>query len=54
MTKAFAIVMATGILALVYGGFGASKHIREATVGALDITVALAIVAGGFLTRKGK
>ena len=54
MTKGFAIVMATGIVALVYGGFGANESTQEATVGPLDITVALAIVSGGFLTRKGK
>jgi hypothetical protein len=54
MTKGFAIVMATGILALVYGGFGGSTSTQEAAVGPLDITVALAIVGGGFLTRRNK
>ena len=54
MTKGFAIVMATGILALVYGGVGASTSTQQATVGPWDITVALAVVSGGFLTRKGK
>jgi len=31
-----------------------SKRTQEATVGPLDITVALAIVGGGFLTRRNK
>jgi hypothetical protein len=55
MRKTFAIViLATGILALVYGGFGGSTRTQEAAVGPLDITVALAIVGGGFLTRRNK
>jgi hypothetical protein len=55
MRKTFAIViLAAGILALVNGGFGGSKRTQEATVGPLDITVALAIVGGGFLTRRNK
>jgi len=55
MTKTFAIVvLAAGILAVVYGGFGGSRRSQEATVGPLDITVALAIVGGGFLTRRNK
>ena len=55
MKKVFAIaILATGILALAYGGFGASKHAQEANVGPLEITVALLIVGGGFLTRAKK
>ncbi len=55
MKKALAIViLATGILALAYFGFGASRHTQEANVGPLEITVALAIVGGGFLTRRSK
>jgi hypothetical protein len=55
MKKVFAIViLAAGILALAYGGFGASQRTQEANVGPLEITVALAIVGGGFLTRGSK
>jgi hypothetical protein len=55
MPKTFAIViLATGILALAYGGFGGSNHTQEAKVGPLEIAVALAIVGGGFLTRRNE
>ncbi len=64
MTKMFAIVLlAAGILALVYGGFTYTKQTHEAKVGPLEINitedkhvnvpvwagVALAIVGGGLL-----
>jgi hypothetical protein len=55
MKKVFGIViLAVAILALAYGGFGASKRTQEANVGPLEITVALAIVGGGFLTRGSR
>jgi TRAP-type C4-dicarboxylate transport system permease small subunit len=69
MTKMFAIVLlAAGILALVYGGFNYTKQTHEAKVGPLEINitedkhvnvpvwagVALAIVGGGLLLVSGK
>lgn len=53
MKKAFAIgILAIGALALAYGAFGSMQRTQEVNVGPLEITVALAIVGGGFLTRK--
>ena len=64
MTKVLAIVLlAAGILALVYGGFTYTRQTHEAKVGPLEINitedkhvnvpvwagVALAIVGGGLL-----
>ncbi len=64
MTKMFAIVLlAAGILALVYGGFNYTRQTHEAKVGPLEINItedkrvnvpvwaglALAIVGGGLL-----
>jgi hypothetical protein len=69
MTKVFAIVLlATGILALVYGGFNYTKQTHETKVGPLEINitedkhvnvpvwagVALAIVGGGLLVSGKK
>jgi hypothetical protein len=55
MRSVFAIViLATGILALAYGAFGATRQTQEANVGPLEITVALLIVGGGLLTRGNK
>jgi hypothetical protein len=52
--KAFAIgILAIGALALAYGAFGSMQRTQEeVNVGPLEITVALAIVGGGFLTRR--
>jgi hypothetical protein len=69
MTRMFAIVLlAAGILALVYGGFSYTKQTHEAKVGPLEINitedkhvnvpvwagVALAIVGGGLLVSGKK
>jgi len=69
MTRMFAIVLlAAGILALVYGGFNYTKRTHEAKVGPLEINitedkhvnvpvwagVALAIVGGGLLLSGKK
>jgi len=52
--RAFAIgILAIGALALAYGAFGSMQRTQaEVNVGPLEITVALAIVGGGFLTRR--
>ena len=53
MTRMLAIVLlAAGILALVYGGLTYTKQTHEANVGPLDITVALGAVGGGLLVRR--
>lgn len=69
MTKTFAIVLlAAGILALVYGGFSYTKQTHEAKLGPLQVNVtedkyvnvpvwagvALAIVGGGLLVSGKK
>lgn len=69
MTRMFAIVLlAAGILALVYGGFSYTKQTHEAKVGPLEINItedkhvnvpvwaglALAIVGGGLLVSGKK
>jgi TRAP-type C4-dicarboxylate transport system permease small subunit len=57
------VILAVGILALVYGGFSYTKQTHEAKIGPLDISVsekqrvnvpvwagvALAVVGGGLL-----
>jgi hypothetical protein len=53
MAKMFAIVLlAAGILALVYGALNSTEQTHEANVGPLDITVALGAVGGGLLVRR--
>jgi hypothetical protein len=69
MTKMFGIVLlAAGILALVYGGFNYTRQTHEAKVGPLEINItedkhvnvpvwaglALAIVGGGLLVSGKK
>lgn len=53
MRKTFAtVLLAAGILALVYGALNYTEQTHEANVGPLDITVALGAVGGGLLVRR--
>ena len=53
MAKAFAsVLLAAGILALVYGAFTYTEQTHEANVGPVEIMIALGFVGGGLLVRR--
>ena len=53
MTRVFAsVLLAAGVLAVLYGGLTYTEQTHERNVGPLEITVALGFVGGGLLVRR--